>query len=368
MDPFGNDRYWPQNETTLEYLLQRQALSAAGQHPEWHARRQYASMPPNVTLYSNHDSTNSYLRRFTPDGRRLIGMSKDQRAVRCFDVMPCTVRQVADRELQVTDMFPLVWEASIVRQPEMLCRDFCLVTCDHRYLILASASPSPTVRPTASPEHPRMVSGFGHVDDISFFLVDIDSGKVADSIKLANDYVMLAHHAGVALCGSRFGVLSVRHQVIRLFRIHRGRFIADRQIGHSLHPDDPLRIPGFLGERDNEHRRWDGFHQKLQAFLYAQIPSNRTLYLHRHRESIDGLHFWKFQFIDEHHVLIRLGSPEYFTNHQVLPACPCFRRSTTARPRRPSTPCTASSRRGSLLSTATAVLPCVTLSSTTTPF
>ena len=303
----------------LEYLVQRQAASATNHHPEWHARRQYANMPPNTTLHSIYDPTNSHLRRFTPDGRHLIGMSKDQRAVRCFGVEACTVNRAMDREVQLTDMFPLEWEAPIVRHPAMLCRDFCLATCDHRHMIVASASPSPTVRPTPSPEHPRMISGFGHVDDIVFFLVDVDSGKVADSIKFANDHVMLAHHTGVALCGSRFGVLSVRHQLIRLFRIHRGRFIVDRQIGHSLHPDDPIRIPGFLRERDNEHRRWDGFHQKLHAFLYEQVPSNRILCLHRHRESIDGLHFWKFQFIDEHHVLIRLGSPEYFTNHQVPP-------------------------------------------------
>ena len=308
MDPFDESRYRFEDEDIEEYLFARNINQH--KHSTWKSRRLFTQLnhlrtvgvafPPDV-----------YIRRFTPDGQYLVTFAKNQKSVICYKVNAIH-KDLATTNHPFDELFQDIWEAKLSCDAEILCKDFCL--CVGKYLMIATGVPSPTIRPSLSPEHPRTLSSYSHIDHVTFYLIDSSTGKVSDQVTFSNDMIILSHHAGVALCGDRFAVLSAHHQVIHVLRLHKGKFYKFCQIGHKLIPNEELLIPPFSRERDHEHRRFDGFHQKLFGYLFEQAQKNgRTCEFHRNQPSIDQLHFWKVQFVDEQHMLIRLGSSDYFT-------------------------------------------------------
>lgn len=308
MDPFEESRYRFEDEDIGEYLFTR----SINQHKDsaWRSRRLFTqfdhlrtvgvTFPPNV-----------YVRRFTPDGQHLVTFAKNQRSVICYKM------RAIHGDLSITnhpfdELFQDIWEAKLSCDTEILCKDFCL--CVGEYLMIATGVPSPTIRPPLSPECPRTLPSYSHIDHVTFYLIDSSTGKVSDQVTFTNDMIILSHHAGVALWGDRFAVLSAHHQVIHVLKLHKGKFYTFCQIGHKLIPNEELLIPPFSRERDYEHRRFDGFHQKLFSYLFQRAQRDgRVWEFHRNQPSIDQLHFWRMQFVDEQHLLIRLGSSDYFT-------------------------------------------------------
>lgn len=64
--------------------------------------------------------------------------------------------------------------------------------------------------------HGVLLTVFCHV---TFYVLRISDCAVVHWRRFENDFVALAHHSGVSLCGTLFAVLSLRYQQLHLFQI-----------------------------------------------------------------------------------------------------------------------------------------------------
>ncbi|KAI1316166.1 acid phosphatase det1 [Mortierella claussenii] len=128
----------PQVRRPKESLLRSLRAREAGQNrakcPVIVARRLYRSIHPNTTLHGV-DCQFSNLKKFTPCGQYLIGMSKNQRAVHIYQFKgsegPPEERTI--ESLGFKDFFELKHETVVPKESELLSKDFCLVTANGRF-------------------------------------------------------------------------------------------------------------------------------------------------------------------------------------------------------------------------------------------
>jgi De-etiolated protein 1 Det1 len=141
--------------------------------------------------------------------------------------------------------FTHVYTSPIAAGAEVLVPDFCLATA--RHLILAAVvAPAANQGANANPPaQPPGVDGVRVVfDSITFHLVEIETGQVRDKYVLRDDFVALEGHAGVHMLDDLLCVLSIRHQVLHLLRVHdtTGRFMLVSRVGTFCDPDDEYEI------------------------------------------------------------------------------------------------------------------------------
>ncbi|RUS17166.1 De-etiolated protein 1 Det1-domain-containing protein [Endogone sp. FLAS-F59071] len=244
------------------------------------ARQLYAHITPNLTIHNVDVPNNCVMRRFTPDGEYLIAFSRSQCAVQVYDFhgpacverpasasvsasasasslasAPATAADDDDRikdtaaEEELTDkngdtfarFFSIKYERTIAHGPgEQLCKEFCIVTSNKKYMILASCAPSTTTGEEVR-RYPCSLTCIPALDDFTFYTVHIDTGKVADKRTFKADHISLSHHIGVSLYGSLFAVLSTQNQTIHIMQIKdTGQIVDVRCIGWLNHEDDEL--------------------------------------------------------------------------------------------------------------------------------
>ena len=113
-------------------------------------------------------------------------------------------------------------------------------------MILASAESSNSISTLQDPNHvPRTyahsLNSLSSLDEIRFHVIDLLSGKVTDRIKFSQDYILLSNHAGVSMNGRNLAIVSLQHQLVRVYTITLdGKFILKGIIGHVLFPDEEL--------------------------------------------------------------------------------------------------------------------------------
>ncbi|KAI0556732.1 De-etiolated protein [Gracilaria domingensis] len=75
---------------------------------------------------------------------------------------------------------------------------------------------------------------------ITFYLLEVSTGVVADRFVLLDDYVRFASHEGVHFYGDMLCILSMRHQLLHIVKIQEtlGKFTEERCIGAMCDRDD----------------------------------------------------------------------------------------------------------------------------------
>ncbi|CAO3672634.1 unnamed protein product [Umbelopsis ramanniana] len=115
--------------------------------------------------------------------------------------------------------FQFLYHSEIIQEPRhSLCKEFCLVSTDHQYMILASSAPSRCTS-AESRQYLCSLNSISTLMDTIFYSVDIQTGQVVDTLCFQNDYILLPQHAGVSLFRNLFAVMSVQNQTIHLFQI-----------------------------------------------------------------------------------------------------------------------------------------------------
>jgi De-etiolated protein 1 Det1 len=124
----------------------------------------------------------------------------------------------------------------------MFCKEFCLFTNDKRFMILASACPSvEEVDPLEA--RPGALEDIPSVDDITFWVLNVESGQVVEKKTFKNDYIYLSNHSAVHLYGNNLGVVSVKYQCIHILLIKStGELAETMKIGWHNYPDDELYL------------------------------------------------------------------------------------------------------------------------------
>ena len=117
--------------------------------------------------------------------------------------------------------FELSSETTLTSGNEMLCKDFSLFTDDKKIVIVVSAVPCGTTGPEAR-RNPSSLSILPTLDDVTFWSLDMATGKVLDKKTFKSDFIYLSHLAGVHLYGNQLAITSVQNQTIHILEVQVG--------------------------------------------------------------------------------------------------------------------------------------------------
>ncbi|ORY01309.1 hypothetical protein K493DRAFT_405593 [Basidiobolus meristosporus CBS 931.73] len=178
--------------------------------------------------------------------------------------------------------FSLKYEKILTFDPaELLCKDFCLVTSNQKHLILASACPS-TASSAEACRYPSSLSCMANLDDITFYIMEIETGKICDRKTFKSDFIYLSHHSGVSLYGQFFAITSLQNQCIHVFQIkENGTFVGLRTIGWYNYDDDELELAKYdeFNEQFETRQRSHSAPPDAEWHGRAGVDVSRTLSL-----------------------------------------------------------------------------------------
>ncbi|GJJ75964.1 de-etiolated-1 [Entomortierella parvispora] len=233
-------------ESLLRSLRARELGANRRKCPAIASRLLYRSIHPNSTVHAV-DCQFSNLKRFTPCGQYLIGMSKNQRSIHIYRFKgsggPPDER--SRDQLQFKDFFDLQHETMVLRDSEQLSKDFCLVTANGRFIIVAAVSPM-TGSSSDGRSYPCSLNCIPNLDTVVFYVLELTTGKIIDRREFKNEYITIAHHSGVSLYDNLFAVMLIQSQAIQIIHIKNdGRMIDLHRIGWFNHDDDELVLARF---------------------------------------------------------------------------------------------------------------------------
>jgi de-etiolated-1 len=209
-------------------------------------RQLYENIVPSFTVY-DVECPEQLWRCFTNDGQYLICFSRNLHDVLIY--RPCwlsycpapdSVDELPIKAKKFESYFTLLHQIPLVSgQTELLCKDFFLATENNVYGIFAASTIQDTNPAAATGAVPTVPS----VEKTTFFLVRLADGVVTDQRVFHDDYIHLAHNAGVFLHDDLLAVLSVRFQCIHILQVRDGGLFLDvRTIGNFCCEDDELLL------------------------------------------------------------------------------------------------------------------------------
>ncbi|XP_043649875.1 DET1 homolog [Drosophila teissieri] len=264
-----------------------------------------------------------YLRKFTPDGSKLLAFSQDQRSLIIYSYRGFSCAAVGEliRQADVGSGEFFSKQDSILKntiferlfatkEALSLCqgdyglyylhREFSVFLEEGRYVLLAAM----TVLRGALPvdDYIRYPDLFDKLDAFSyvFFLVDLELGVVTDRLILPNDSIVIAHNHGISVFGSTLTIMSRLHQCVYVYWVNDGKFHEQETIGPR--PRD------FIEKATTDFDSLDAttvlpithIKQRVLSFLYRQIDGDSSDTTEKQKE------FYKnFEFI-EHMIMERM--------------------------------------------------------------
>ncbi|KAG9446436.1 hypothetical protein H6P81_012564 [Aristolochia fimbriata] len=331
-------------------IFERQILSPAPGTSVHYARQLYENLVPADTIYDVNSPDHNF-RKFTDDGQYLISFSRNYQDLIVYrptwlsysckeefcdlhDDLPLKARRFES-------FFTQLHCTPLAATNEVICKDFFLYVESKQFGLFATS----TAQGSDAPLTEGAVHGVPSIERITFHLVRLEDGSVLDEKILYNDFVNLAHSMGVFLYDDLLAILSLRYQTIHILQVRdSGNLVHVRAIGAFCREDDELflnshaqclalnrsrqdvpsrKVPGesnlhyhpnsscvgsFLG----------GIKQRLLSFIFHKIWNEEKDHIMRvqclkkkfyfHFQDYVDLIMWRVQFLDRHHLLIKLGS------------------------------------------------------------
>lgn len=184
----------------------------------------YDGIAPNAAITDVSGCHDLIIRKFVCGGKYLLCFSTNMTEVMLYRFRGILRTDCGENgallNARFDDFFQKVFTLSVSNALETLCSNFSLVTSDHQFIILASTAPasSSSASVVTRANSTDILQKF-KTEDIAFYVVRVNDGKVVDRVVFPSDYVNLVHHSGVSLHGSYFAVTSVRRQCVVLFEI-----------------------------------------------------------------------------------------------------------------------------------------------------
>ncbi|XP_034668046.1 DET1 homolog isoform X1 [Drosophila subobscura] len=270
-----------------------------------------------------------FLRKFTPDGSKLLAFSLDQRSLHVYKYKGFGATGVGEliRETDVGEVecymggnrvpgstlkytiFDRLFATNDVRILRLcqgdywrfyLHREFSVFLENGRYVLLAAMSILHGALATA--DYVSYPDLFDKLDAFSyiFFVVDLELGVVTDTLFLPQDSIVIAHNHGISVHESSIAIMSKLYQCIYLYELVDGRLVKRETIGP--------RPRGFIDEGPLDMGVLDAntilpithIKQRVLSFLYRKIDSTSS------RSSKKYQDFYKnFDFL-EHMIMEKL--------------------------------------------------------------
>ncbi|EDW09703.2 DET1 homolog [Drosophila mojavensis] len=280
-----------------------------------------------------------YLRKFTPDGSKLLGFSHDQRSFIVYaykGIGAAGVNQLFSeagvgssetftgphsQHLRNTVFEKLFKTKYVLRlcQGESarfyLHREFSVFLDDSRYVLLAGMYVLQGYNLAVS-EYERYPDVFDKVDPFSyiFYVVDLQKGVVTDEVLLHQESICLSHNHGISVHGHTIAILSRLRQCIYIYELVNGRLIKqEHEIGpRPLHCCFQDASSMFMVMLDvNTLLPITHIKQRVLSFLYRQIEPNSPQAnqeyqeFYKNFEFIENMIIEKMQLVDNDLLLLR---------------------------------------------------------------
>ncbi|XP_034129103.1 DET1 homolog isoform X2 [Drosophila guanche] len=246
-----------------------------------------------------------YLRKFTPDGSKLLAFSLDQRSLHVYKYKGFGATGVGEliRETDVGEVecymggnrvpgntlkntiFDRLFATNDVRILRLcqgdywrfyLHREFSVFLENGRYVFLAAMSILHGALATA--DYVSYPDLFDKLDAFSyiFFVVDLELGVVTDTLFLPQDSIVIAHNHGISVHESSIAIMSKLYQCIYIYELVDGRLVKRETIGP--------RPRGFIDEGPLDMGVLDAntilpithIKQRVLSFLYRKIDSTSS--------------------------------------------------------------------------------------------
>ncbi|TDG43052.1 hypothetical protein AWZ03_010516 [Drosophila navojoa] len=280
-----------------------------------------------------------YLRKFTPDGSKLLGFSHDQRSFIVYayrGIGAAGVNQLfSDAGVGSSETFTgpysqhlrnIVFEKMFKTKYVLrLCqgesarfylhREFSVFLDGSRYVLLAGMCVLQGYNLAVS-EYERYPDVFDKVDPFSyiFYVVDLQKGVVTDEVLLHQESICLSHNHGISVYGHTIAILSRLRQCIYIYELVDGRLIKqEHEIGpRPLHCCFQDASSTFMVVLDvNTLLPITHIKQRVLTFLYRQIepdsPQANQLYqeFYKNFEFIENMIIEKMQLVNNDVLLLR---------------------------------------------------------------
>ncbi|ALC40977.1 abo, partial [Drosophila busckii] len=278
-----------------------------------------------------------YLRKFTPDGSKLLAFSHDQRSCIVYayngigaagvgklldEACVASAENLSDKDINLprSKIFECLFKTKYVLR---LCqgklsryylhREFSIFFEDGRYVLLAGMCVAfGFTLPLA--DYERFPDLFDKLDPFSyiFFVVDLQNGIVTDEVELPQDVICLSHNHGVSVYGNTIVILSRLRQTMYIYELVNGRLVKQEQdIGPR--PRDCVFNPTTDRVEFDVNTLLPITHIKQRAlsFLYRQIqpdsPDRVSGYqeFYKNFEFMENMIIEKMQLVDNNLLLLR---------------------------------------------------------------
>ncbi|KAM8713253.1 hypothetical protein ACLKA7_013550 [Drosophila subpalustris] len=279
-----------------------------------------------------------YLRKFTPDGSKLLAFSRDQRSVIVYTYKGIGCKRVGDLlseanvgnketynntkdNSQLTSkIFERLFESKYVLR---LCqgdsaryylhREFSVFLEHGRYVLLAGMCILNGCN-LAITDYERYPDLFDKLDPFSyiFFVVDLQQGIVTDEIQLPQDAICLSHNYGISVHGNTIAILSRLRQAIYIYELVNGRLIKH---DHEIAPrprDCAFNVASASAMLDvNSLLPITHIKQRVLSFLYRHIQQDgrqsgqKYQDFYKNFDFIENMIIEKMQLVDNDLILLR---------------------------------------------------------------
>ncbi|KAJ7564160.1 hypothetical protein O6H91_02G005500 [Diphasiastrum complanatum] len=249
------------SENILHRLFARETCRAAPNTHVHRVRQFYENIVPSHTVYDVECPDHSF-RKFTNDGQYLICFSRNHQELIVYrfnwlnyftkgadsdirDELPLKARKFESYFLQL-------YTISLGSATELICKDFFLSTENSCFGIFATT----TGPDNDAPATPEAVQGVPSIERTTIHIVRLADGAVIDERVYRDDFIHLAHNAGVFMYDDLLAILSIRYQSIRILQVREtGMFVDVHTIGTFCREDDELIINSQAQEEIVYQRR-----------------------------------------------------------------------------------------------------------------
>lgn len=174
---------------------------------------------------------------------------------------------------------------------------------------------------------PPAMSELETLDNVTFHLIEVATGRVTDRIVFIKEYIQLGGHAGISMNGFNLAILCLYHQQIRIFHVtKKGVFVENGIIGSQLDMDEEMfqlrfrRSHGMHStstpsENESPGGIMSGIKYKLFSYLHGQAlskdsPNHALRLLYYNWQQLQKMVMQRMQYMGRARFLIKFGFEE----------------------------------------------------------